>query len=93
MIFEDIHWIDPTSIEALGRTVDRIKTLPVLLIATFRPEFNAPWVGQSHVTSLTLSRLGEREAASIISGVAGNMALPADVTRQIVMAAPTGRGR
>src|ERR1700758_4450078 len=46
MIFEDLHWIDPTSLEVLGGTVDRIKTLPVLLIVTFRPEFNAPWVGQ-----------------------------------------------
>ena len=61
MIFEDAHWIDPTSLEAFGRTVDRITTLPVLLIVTFRPEFNAPWVGRSHVTSLTLNRLGERE--------------------------------
>ena len=51
MIFEDAHWTDPTSLEVFGRTVDRIKTLPVLLIVTFRPEFNAPWVGRSHVTS------------------------------------------
>ena len=55
----DAHWIDPTSLEAFGRTVDRIKTLPVLLIVTFRPEFNAPWAGQSHVTSVALNRLGE----------------------------------
>ena len=51
MIFEDVHWIDPTSLEVLGRTVDPIKTLPCLLIVTFRPEFNAPWVGQAHVAS------------------------------------------
>jgi len=43
MIFEDAHWTDPTSLEAFSRTVDRIKTLRVLLIVTFRPEFNAPW--------------------------------------------------
>ena len=84
MIFEDAHWIDPTSLEVLGRTVDRIKTLPVLLIVTFRPEFNAPWVGQSHVTSLTLNRLGEREAAAIIARLVGNKALPADVMAEIV---------
>ena len=84
MIFEDVHWIDPTSLEALNRTVDRIKTLPVLLIVTFRPEFNAPWVGQSHVTSLTLNRLGEREVAAIIASLAGNKALPADVLAEIV---------
>src|SRR5450631_3357204 len=84
MIFEDAHWVDPTSLEVLGRTVDRIKTLPTLLIVTSRPEFNAPWVGQSHVTSLTLNRLGEREAAAIIARLAGNKALPADVLAEIV---------
>jgi class 3 adenylate cyclase len=72
MIFEDVHWVDPTSLEVLSRTVDRIQTLPVLLIVTFRPEFTAPWVGQSRVTSLTLNRLGEREAATIIARLAGN---------------------
>jgi class 3 adenylate cyclase/tetratricopeptide (TPR) repeat protein len=84
MIFEDVHWVDPTSLEVLGRIVDRIKTLPVLLIVTFRPEFNAPWVGQSHVTSLTLNRLGEREAAAIIARLVGNKTLPADVMAEIV---------
>src|ERR1700681_1780566 len=84
MIFEDVQWIDPTSLEVLGRTVDRIKTLPALLIVTFRPEFNAPWVGQSHVTSLMLNRLGEREAAAIIARLVGNKKLPADVLAEIV---------
>jgi class 3 adenylate cyclase len=84
MIFEDVQWIDPTSLEVLGRTVDRIRTLPALLIVTFRPEFNAPWVGQSHVTSLTLNRLGERGAATIIARLVGNKKLPADVLAEIV---------
>ena len=84
MIFEDVHWIDPTSLEVFGRIVDRIKTLPALLIVTFRPEFNAPWVGRSHVTSLTLNRLGEHEAAAIIARLVGNKALPADVMAEIV---------
>jgi class 3 adenylate cyclase/predicted ATPase len=84
MIFEDAHWTDPTSLEAFGRTVDRIKTLPVLLIVTFRPEFNPPWVGQSRVTSVTLNRLGDREAATIIVRLVGNKNLPADVVAEIV---------
>ena len=84
MIFEDVQWIDPTSLEGLGRTVDRIRTLPTLLIVTFRPEFNAPWVGQSHVTSLTLNRLGQREVAAIIARLVGNKELPADVMAKIV---------
>jgi class 3 adenylate cyclase/predicted ATPase len=84
MIFEDAQWTDPTSLEAFGRTVDRIKTLPVLLIVTFRPEFNPPWLGQSRVTSVTLNRLGEREAAAIIARLVGNKELPADVMAEIV---------
>jgi predicted ATPase len=84
MIFEDAHWADPTSLEAFGRMLDRVKTLPVLLIVTSRPEFNAPWVGQSHVTSVTLNRLGDREAAAIIAGHVGNKKLPADVLAEIV---------
>ena len=84
MIVEDAHWVDPTSLEMFGRTVDQIKTLPVLLILTFRPEFNAPWAGRSHVTSLALNRLGEREAAAIIARIVGNKDLPADMTAEIV---------
>ena len=84
MIFEDVHWVDPTSLETLNQTVDRIKALPVLLIVTFRPDFNAPWLGQSRVTSLNLNRLGEREAAAIIARLAGNKDMPADVMAEIV---------
>jgi len=84
MIVEDAHWVDPTSLEVFGRTVERIKTLSALLIVTFRPEFSAPWVGQSHVMSLTLNRLGEREAAAIIAYLVGNKELSADVMAEIV---------
>jgi class 3 adenylate cyclase len=84
MIVEDAHWVDPTSLEVFGRTVDQIKALPVLLIVTFRPEFNAPWAGRSQVTSLTLNRLGEREAVAIIARLVGNKELPADVMTEIV---------
>jgi predicted ATPase len=64
--------------------VEQIKTLPVLLIVTFRPEFNAPWAGRSHVTTLALNRLGEREAATIIASLVGNKELPADLMAEIV---------
>ena len=84
MVSEDAHWTDPTSLEAFGRAVDRIKTFPALLIITFRPDFNAPWIGQPHVTSLTLNRLGERDAATIIERLVGNKGLPADVMAEIV---------
>ena len=84
MIFEDVHWIDPTSLETLSQTVDRIKTLPVLLVVTFRPEFDAPWMGQSRVTSVTLNRLGERDVASMIDRVVGNKMLPPNIRQDII---------
>jgi predicted ATPase len=84
MIFEDVHWIDPTSLEALGRAVDRIKTLGILLIVTYRPEFEPPWIGRPHVTALNMNRLGEREIAAIIDGVTGNKLLPASIRQEII---------
>ena len=83
-IFEDVHWIDPTSLEVLGRTVDRIKTLGVLLIITYRPEFEPPWIGRPNVTALTLNRLGEREIASMIERVVGNKMLPTNIRQDII---------
>jgi class 3 adenylate cyclase/tetratricopeptide (TPR) repeat protein len=84
MLFEDVHWIDPTSLEALSRTVDRLKTLPVMLLVTHRPEFEPPWMGRPYVTSLNLNRLGEREIAALIDRVSGNNALPESVRHDII---------
>ena len=66
MVFEDVHWLDPTTLEVLGRTVDRLKTLRVLLIITYRPEFEPPWLGRPYVTALNLNRLGDRDIAALI---------------------------
>jgi predicted ATPase/class 3 adenylate cyclase len=85
MIYEDVHWIDPSSRELLDRIVDRVARLPMLLLITFRPEFQPPWSGQSHVTMITLSRLGRRQGAMLVQRVAGNTALPADTVQEIVM--------
>ena len=84
MIFEDAHWTDPTSLELFGRIVDRIPTLRVLLIVTFRPEFEPPWIGRPHVTALTLNRLAQREIAAMIDGVTGNKPLPANIRQDII---------
>ena len=84
MIFEDVHWIDPTSLEVLGRTVDRLKTLAVLLIITFRPEFEPPWIGQPYVSLVALNRLPERDIAAMIERVTGNKALPESIRRDII---------
>jgi predicted ATPase len=81
MIFEDAQWIDPTSLEVIGRTVDRLRTLRLLLIVTYRPEFDPPWIGRPYVTMLNLNRLGEREIASMIERVAGNTSLSKSKTR------------
>jgi class 3 adenylate cyclase len=83
MIFEDVHWIDATSLEALGQVVDRIRAVRVLLIVTYRPEFEPPWIGRPHVTALILNRLGDREVAAIIEGVIGNKPLPASIRKGI----------
>jgi predicted ATPase len=79
-----VHWIDPTSLEALGRMVDRLRTLGVLLMATYRPEFEPPWMGRSHVTTLNLSRLGESEIAAMIDRVTGNKPLAPSIRQDII---------
>jgi predicted ATPase len=84
MIFEDAHWSDPTSLEAFGRTIDRIAKLRVLLVITFRPEYAPPWIGQPQVTALTLNRLAVGETGTLIDRIAGNHALPAGVRQDIV---------
>ncbi len=84
MIFEDAHWSDPTSLEAFGRAADRVANLPVLLLITFRPEFEPPWIGQPHVTSLTLNRLTRREVEALIDRVVGNKLLLATLRHDII---------
>jgi predicted ATPase len=84
MVFEDAHWSDPTSLEAFGRAVNRLTTLPVLLLIAFRPEFEPPWVGQPHVTVLTINRLTRREVDAMIDRVAGNKPMPANIRQEII---------
>src|SRR5262249_50843779 len=84
MIFEDAHWIDPSSRELLDTTIERIAHLPVLLVITFRPEFHPPWTGQAHVTTLNLSRLGRREGATLAGSVARNNVLPVEIIEEII---------
>src|SRR5438270_11110537 len=84
MVFEDAHWIDPTSRELLDLSVDRVRHLPVLLAITFRPEFQPPWSGRPHVTGLALNRLGERDGEMLVQKLAGNTALTPDLVAEIV---------
>ena len=83
MIFEDVLWADPTSMELFDRAVERIASGRVLLIVTFRPEFDPPWVG-SHVTSLAINRLTRPEVEAMIDRVAGNKLLSANIRQGII---------
>jgi class 3 adenylate cyclase/predicted ATPase len=83
-VFEDAHWSDPTTLELLDLIVDRVQTLRVLVIITFRPEFAAPWTHYAHVSSLTLGRLSRRQGAAMIGRVTGGKALPPALLAQIV---------
>ena len=74
MIFEDLHWADPTSRELLDLIIEQIQSTPVLLIATFRPEFQPAWTGQPHVTALPLRRLAREESDELVRGLVGNTA-------------------
>jgi class 3 adenylate cyclase/predicted ATPase len=84
MIFEDAHWADPTSLEVFSRFVERIAMLRVLLLVTFRPDFEPPWIGRPHVTALTLNRLAQREVGAIIDRVVGNEALSSNIRQDII---------
>lgn len=83
MIFEDVHWIDPISLELLELTVERIPSLRVLLVITLRPEFQSPWTGDAHVTTLELNRLGRRHGAELVKRLTGNKQLPSAILDQI----------
>jgi predicted ATPase len=84
MLFEDVHWIDPSTSELLDLVVERVARLPVLLLVTFCPEFQPPWSGQAHVTILVLNRLDRREGAALVRRVVGTEALPGNVVAEIV---------
>ena len=84
MIVEDAHWVDPTSLEAFGQAVGQIANLRVLLIVTFRSEFEPPWIGWSHVTALTINRLAERDVRAMIDNVIGNKPLSLEVRQDIM---------
>nr|WP_249150832.1 BTAD domain-containing putative transcriptional regulator [Bradyrhizobium sp. JYMT SZCCT0180] len=84
ILVEDAHWIDPTSQDLLERMVARAASLPVLLVVTGRPELRPNWIGEPHVSMLPLNRLGRRDSAGIIAGVARDKALPDAVVDQVL---------
>jgi len=85
MLVEDLHWIDPTSLELLARIVEQADGIRLLLLATARPEFEAPWPNHRHVVNVTLNRLDRTEGLALITGVSHGKALPSQVLDQIMM--------
>jgi len=84
IIFEDIHWIDPTSLELLTATVEHVPQIRVLLLATARPEFTLPWPSYPHMTTVPLTRLGRREGAALVERVTNGKRLPKEVMDEIL---------
>jgi predicted ATPase len=84
VIFEDGHWADPTSLELIGRLVGHIASHRVLMVISFRPEFESPWIEQAHVTALALNRLAPRDVDVMIDHIVGNNSLPAAVRQDII---------
>jgi class 3 adenylate cyclase/predicted ATPase len=84
MVLEDAHWLDPTSRELFDQIVNRVQDLPVLLVATFRPELPAPWIGFPHVTLLTLNRLPRAEVVALVDRITEGKSLPEEVLEQIL---------
>jgi class 3 adenylate cyclase len=81
-VFEDVHWIDPTSLELLDRTIAALQWLPVLLVVTARPDFEAPWAHRPHAFQLALGRLGRSAAADLVQQVGAD--LPHDIVHEIL---------
>jgi class 3 adenylate cyclase/tetratricopeptide (TPR) repeat protein len=84
MQFEDTHWIDPTTAEWLDMLIEELRDMPVLLIVSYRPEFQPRWTLSSHITALSLNRLGRDQGAEIIDRVASRKSLPEEVRNQIL---------
>ena len=84
MVWEDVHWSDPTTRESLDLIIDRVPRLRVLMVITFRPEFTPPWIGRPHVTMLTLNRLPRQKRAEMIAYMTSGKALPKNIAEQII---------
>jgi TOMM system kinase/cyclase fusion protein len=83
-VMEDLHWVDPSTLEFLSLLVDQGPTARILALMTFRPDFHPPWTGRSHLTHVTLARLPRRQAAEMTGRVAHSKALPPEVVEQVV---------
>ena len=84
MVMEDLHWIDPSTLELTQTLVDQAATAPLMLLYTTRPEFRAPWPLRAHHAQVTLNRLNDRDIREIVAGVVSRAALAGDVIDTVV---------
>ena len=84
MLYEDAHWADPTSLEAMALLIDRVRNIPLLIVLTHRPEFHSKWRNHGHVAALNLSKLTRPQSSAIVSKLASGKALPAELLEQIL---------
>ncbi|MDH3772166.1 MAG: AAA family ATPase, partial [Nitrospirota bacterium] len=84
VVYEDVQWADPSTLQMLTLLIKQVETLPVLVVITSRPDFASPWAGYGHITQLSLTRLTRRHGGAVMQHVAGDKALPAEVAEQIL---------
>lgn len=84
IVFEDLHWADPTTLEFLNLLVDQIATTPVFALFTFRPNFNPPWGSRAYLTNLLVHRLTQKKSIDMVQHIAGSKPLPSEVLEQIL---------
>jgi class 3 adenylate cyclase/predicted ATPase len=83
-VMEDLHWIDPSTLELLTLLIEQGPTARILVLLTFRPDFNPPWRGRTPLTQVTLPRLPRCQASAIMAQVAHGKVLPPEVVEQVV---------
>lgn len=83
-VCEDMHWADATTLELFDLAVDRIRRLPVLALATYRPDFEPPWVGLANVSLLRLDRLDRQDTRALVEQVTVGRQLPHEMMTQII---------
>jgi len=84
VVYEDLHWADPSTIENMGLLVEQVPTAPMLIVLIFRPQFVPPWPTRSHMTPITLNRLERPQVEAMITQLGGGKELPAEVVQYIV---------